>query len=101
MIEKFIPKDEKGNILYFNLFGRICLFIVVITVLYFLAVNFISPYETRNETRGTFGDLFGGINAIFSGLAFAGVIITILMQMKELELTRIELKKAADARCSR
>lgn len=56
------------------------------------------------ENRGTFGDMFGAINALFSGLAFAGVIYAILLQRKELELqreelkmTREELKKTAEA----
>ncbi len=33
---------------------------------------------------GTFGDAFGVINALFSGLAFSGVLITILLQRKDL-----------------
>jgi hypothetical protein len=41
--------------------------------------------------RGTFGDMFGAVNALFSGLAFAGVIVAILMQRSELELQRREL----------
>ncbi|MCB9069238.1 MAG: hypothetical protein H6629_15695 [Calditrichae bacterium] len=47
---------------------------------------------------------FGGINALFTAFAFAGVIFTILLQRKELkyqryelELTRGELKRSADA----
>ncbi|MCF6347514.1 MAG: hypothetical protein L3J20_04340 [Flavobacteriaceae bacterium] len=32
------------------------------------------------EERGTFGDMFGSINALFSGLALAGIIFTILLQ---------------------
>jgi hypothetical protein len=42
--------------------------------------------------RGQAGDLFGSINALFSGLAFAGVIIAILLQREELALQREELK---------
>ncbi len=42
-------------------------------------------------TRGTFGDMFGSINALFSGLALAGIILTILLQRKELKLQRQEL----------
>lgn len=47
---------------------------------------------------------FESINALFAGLAFAGVIITMLMQREELKLqrqelaeTRRELKRSADA----
>lgn len=43
------------------------------------------------ESRGTFGDMFGAINALFSGLAFAGIIYTILLQSKELKLQREDL----------
>lgn len=41
--------------------------------------------------RGTFGDMFGGLNALFSGFAFVGVIVAILMQSVELRLQREEL----------
>lgn len=44
------------------------------------------------EDRGTFGDMFGAINALFSGLAFAGLIYTVLLQKEELMLQREELK---------
>ena len=54
--------------------------------------------------RGTFGDLFGAVNALFSGLAFAGLIYTIVLQKQDLELqrneialNRAELKKTAKA----
>lgn len=53
---------------------------------------------------GIFGDMFGAANALFSGLALAGVIAAILLQSQELrfqreelEMTRVELKRAADA----
>lgn len=46
------------------------------------------------ETRGQFGDLFGGFTALVSGLAFAGIIIAILLQRQDLELQREELKLA-------
>lgn len=43
--------------------------------------------------RGTFGDKFGAVNALFSGLAFAGLIVTLLYQKEELKLQREELKE--------
>jgi uncharacterized membrane protein YciS (DUF1049 family) len=42
--------------------------------------------------RGTFGDMFGAINALFSGFAFAGVIVALFMQRSELSLQREELR---------
>ena len=54
--------------------------------------------------RGTLGDSFGAVNALFSGLALAGVVYAILLQQRELSLqraelaqTREELKRSADA----
>ncbi|MFG0381995.1 putative phage abortive infection protein [Pseudomonas sp. zbq_18] len=41
--------------------------------------------------RGTFGDMFGAVNALFSGLAFATLIYTIHLQRHELKLQREEL----------
>lgn len=45
------------------------------------------------DNRGTFGDKFGAVNALFSGLAFAGLIVTLLYQKEELKLQREELKE--------
>lgn len=42
--------------------------------------------------RGTFGDQFGAVNALFSGLAFAGLIMTILLQRRDLRLQRKDLR---------
>lgn len=44
------------------------------------------------QTRGQFGDVFGAANALFSGLAFAGLIYAILLQREDLELQRKELE---------
>ena len=43
---------------------------------------------------GTFGDMFGVVNALFSGLAFAGIIVAIWMQKEELGLQRKEMKES-------
>ncbi|KDO15082.1 hypothetical protein DP83_14880 [Vibrio metoecus] len=65
-----------------------------------LLLLFFSP-----EARGTFGDMFGAVNALFSGFAFLGVIYAISttkkqslkLQREELALTRDELAKSANA----
>lgn len=36
-------------------------------------------FVPNENTRGTFGDQFGAVNALFSGLAFAGLIYTIVL----------------------
>lgn len=52
-------------------------------------------YQSGNGTKeaaGQFGDMFGGITALFGTLTFAGVLYTIILQRKELMLTRKEMK---------
>jgi hypothetical protein len=75
--------------------------ILLVQICVGLTVYFLLPDW---PTRGQFGDLFGAVNALFSGLAFAGLIYAILLQRedlelqrKELEMTRQELKRSASA----
>lgn len=89
-------QNEKLRSLYV-----IMIIIIIVFLLYLIG---ISIFFDKWQTSGVFGDSFGAINALFSGLAFAGIIYTILLQRKELALqrlelieTRIELKRAADA----
>lgn len=43
------------------------------------------------EKRGQFGDLFGSVNALFSGLAFAALYSSIRVQQSQLETQQKEL----------
>jgi len=93
--DSVLPKD-KLTPLYFLL---LAIFLVWLTS--FLII--CSKIDNWQE-RGAVGDTFGTINSLFSGLAFAGIIYTILLQRKELALqrqelaeTRKELKRSADA----
>lgn len=65
---------------------------VVISILISLVVCFyptlISYWVPAAADRGVFGDSFGALNTLFTGLAFSGVIITILMQRNELKNQR-------------
>lgn len=51
----------------------------------------INKFIDEPTNQGTFGDMFGAVNALFSGLAFAGLIATLLYQREELKLQRKEL----------
>ena len=46
--------------------------------------------------RGQFGDLFGAVNSLFSGLAFAGVVTALLLQNHGLRLQLQEMSKEHD-----
>lgn len=56
----------------------------------------ISKFIDDPTNQGTFGDMFGAVNALFSGLAFAGLIVTLLYQKEELKLQREELAQTRE-----
>jgi hypothetical protein len=62
--------------------------LLLVTLIWALSGWFL--YSDPN--RGTFGDMFGAANSLFSGLAFAALIFTVWMQREELNLQRRELE---------
>jgi hypothetical protein len=86
MMEK--SGGEKGNRKYAIIMIMATIMILVAFFVYwhFWATRFGSP-----DSSGTAGDMFGGLTAIFSGLAFAGLIVTMIMQNEDLRLQRKEL----------
>lgn len=89
----------------------IVIFYTALTAGYYAAVHYWAKDEKGTSFEGTFGDAFGGFNAYFTGLAFIGVIATLLLQSKQVQMqaeelrlqreelkdTREELKRSADA----
>ncbi|HMJ08526.1 MAG TPA: hypothetical protein VK468_05950 [Pyrinomonadaceae bacterium] len=78
--------------------------IAAIVALWVLSYVTIWTYFGKLDDASRFGEMFGAINALFSGLALAGIVFAILLQRKELQLqreelksTREELKRAAEA----
>lgn len=79
--------------------------VVIVLLLYFgyfSAMYLLFPGNL--ERRGQFGDMFGALGTLFSGLAFAGLIITILQQREDLKnqrdeisLQRVDLEKQTEA----
>jgi hypothetical protein len=65
---------------------------VIVLVLWLGTWGFGTYFFDNWQERGQFGDLFGSVNALFSGLAFLGLIYTIRLQGQELSLQREELK---------
>lgn len=82
-------------------------FIIAAIVVFFIwGISGFAVYFWGEDwpERGTMGDMFGVINALFSGLAFAGLIFTIIIQRQEIttnreeiELNRRELHKSVTA----
>ena len=70
------------------------LFVLIVIALQCLAAYLEIVMFDNWEDRSRFGEMFGSVNTLFSGLAFAGVIYTILLQRKELESQRESQEKS-------
>lgn len=79
-------KDNEGT----N-YTLLIIFSIIVIFLYTVSWYLIDIIIIDVNERGQFGDKFGAVNALFSGLAFAGLIFTIILQKKELALQREEL----------
>lgn len=64
--------------------------LIVVTIWSVSALLIYFGLDTWDQ-RGTFGDLFGAVNSLFSGLAFAGLMYTIFQTQQDLELQRKEV----------
>ncbi len=87
--EEYKRKRKRINYIFF------CAAILAL-ILWGLSGYLIDLFSNSEEARGTFGDMFGMINALFSGLALGGVIYTILLQRLELELQRDEIRYSSE-----
>jgi hypothetical protein len=80
---------------YFRKHGLSIVTAAVITIV-FLVWLFLPDYQISKhgevENAGSYGDIYGSVNALFTSLAFALLIYTALMQREELKLQREELQ---------
>jgi len=75
--------------------NRILIFIgifLAVIILWILFAFLIFFQANSLQDSAKLGDAFGSLNTLFSGLAFAAIIFTIILQMEELRLQREELK---------
>ena len=79
---------QKSNVKFW-LIGIISIIFMII-ILWF---NYQYAIKLGKEYQGIFGDMFGASNALFTGLSFTGLIITILLQRQEIIDTKIDLRK--------
>lgn len=65
--------------------------ILLVVFIWGLSAVLIIFFLPEWSERGTFGDLFGAVNALFSALAFAALIYTIILQREEINQNREEI----------
>jgi hypothetical protein len=76
---------------------NITVLLVGIAVVLIWALSGLFLYGIGSTERGTFGDMFGASNALFSGLGLVGVIYAILLQQKQINDTNREYARNAQA----
>ena len=84
-----MPETTKNELVKWIWDGTIFIAVVLVVVTFGLPLLYGELGDAAE-----FGDMFGVANALFSGLAFLGVIVAILLQRKELELQRKELRSS-------
>lgn len=89
--------DRKYLSRWLKLFGRAAIGVAALWFLVGLLPVAVFPGSaTSFNAAGTFGDSFGVVNSLFSALAFAGVIVTMILQTEELKLQRRELDETQE-----
>lgn len=71
------------------------LVLLVVLGIWLGGATWIDSHVTGTDpvaARGQFGDKFGAVNALFAGLAFAGIIFTIFLQNREIKQTKSMLE---------
>lgn len=94
-MSKLEPNKSDEDRIKIRWFPLVILIIIVIVLCLAYCITIIKCIEEWT-TRGQFGDLFGGLNTLFSGLAFSALIYAIYLQHKELKLQRLELKQTRE-----
>lgn len=97
MIKLLKIKDENGRIIPKKIFWLAFIGVLLICVVYIVIMFFIPVKVSVNMgPRGAFGDMFGALGALFSGLAFAGLIVTMLQQREDLQNQKDEIALQRD-----
>jgi hypothetical protein len=74
-----------------NRLAIICAFAVVFGA-WVATPSVVALLVTEPTLRGPFGDMFGAVNSLFTGLGFIGLIWTIFQQQEQVAMQRDELR---------
>ncbi len=91
MSSEVADKKKRSWLVY----GGILVLVPTLVLVYASVLLYLTwPVSELSVSKsGVFGDRFGALTSLFSGLAFAGMIVTILLQRDELELQRGEISQ--------
>lgn len=89
--------DKKGWPVWLVLAASLLACVGVSLLTLWLSYRYVGNQGTNSgdvlNARGLFGDSWGSVNAIISSFAFAGVIVTLFLQNRDLNLQRKEMAR--------
>ena len=65
--------------------------------LWALSIPLLSLFYDLPNTAAGFGSMFGAVNALFSGMALAGIVYTVCMQQREIRTNQEQMAKSIHA----
>lgn len=86
-------KGHNGDILKYFIGGGIA--VIALMILFAWLMHWV--FNGKTESQGQFGDQFGAMNTLFTGLAFFGLVLTIFFQSRDLraQTRALELQQVA------
>lgn len=86
-------KESSSNTKTITTMGLWIIGVLVVTGLWYGSYHYFAVYRIDLEwvDKGSIGDSFGAINALFAGLAFVALLITIHLQSKALREAKADL----------
>lgn len=88
----------KEYLVIIGIFIGIPIFWVLSAGLIYSSLTYFIAFDADKDiwaVRGTFGDSFGAVNGLFTGLAFAGTLYAIWLQRKDLAAQQVANEKQA------
>jgi hypothetical protein len=77
-------------------YGRLIVLLLGVIWLWLVTLGLSLLWSDSSGERANFGAMFGSVNSLFSGLAFACLIYAIFLQKADLDLQRRELRGARE-----
>lgn len=76
--------------------GWLIAFLLVVIYLWVITLGLSLLLTDSWDKRAHFGEMFGSVNALFSGLAFAALVFTLYLQNEVLKLQREDLRNTRE-----
>jgi len=88
-----VNKDSHSG----RLVAIVALLVVLVLVVWAFSAFVMFTVFPEPAERGQVGDTFGAVNSLFTGLAFLGIVVSLMLQLRDLRQQREELRLSRSA----